>query len=104
MSQKTPIWVRAYRLTLSQPVLWLFGAFSAIGGVLNVFGIAIAYGIHALVLQTWFAAEGTTAIQEIIAVSVGLLLSFIVVLAISAFAQAIIIHNSAAKYYQAKDP
>lgn len=99
-----PIWGRAYRLTLSQPVLWLFGAFSAIGGVVNVLGIAIAYGIHALVLQTWFAAEGTAAIQKIIAVSVGLLLSFIVVLVISALAQAIIIHNSAAKYYQAKDP
>jgi hypothetical protein len=104
MPQKTPIWGRAYRLTLSQPVLWLFGAFSAIGGALNVSGIAIAYGIHALVLQTWFAAEGAAAIQKIIAVSIGLLLSFIIVLAISAYAQAIIIHNSAAKYYQAKDP
>jgi hypothetical protein len=74
------------------------------GGVVNVLGIAIAYGIHTLVLQTWFAAEGTAAIQRIIAVGIGLLISFMVVLAISALAQAIIIHNSAAKYYQAKDP
>jgi hypothetical protein len=104
MPHKEPIWKHAFRLTLNHPVLWLFGVFSAVGGVFNVTGIAITNGIHALVLQTWFTIEGSQAIPRITAVVLGLLLALSVVVVISSAAQAIIIHYTAAKHYKSEDP
>ena len=103
MQKRESIFKTAKKHLLSHPILLLFGVIAAIGGAVNVFGIGINSAVRVLLLDTGLHIIGASFLQRIIAILLGSLLSFVIILAISGFAQAILLKVAGSHFHQEED-
>ncbi len=104
MQERQSIIRRAISQIAHQPVLVLFGIVASIGGILNVF---LVFGLNAsvsgILLLDGLHIVGRAFLVHVVAFTLGFLLAFLVILAISGFAQSIILKVAGAHFHKEDD-
>lgn len=103
MTERASTVSRAWKHVTKHPMVVLFGAISAAGGVISILGLITNAAVNSILLADGLRVVGPAFLQHAVAIAIGAVLSFLVILLVSGFAQGILLRVAGGHFHEEDD-